>query len=132
MKSFVNFDRVKHSDEHGLACKDESRTIQSQKEEADINTIVRNFGITGQLPSGVRVPDYADFTDSITDFRTAIEAVRAAEESFAAMPSDLRKRLDYDPQQFLEFCADPANLEEMRKLGLAVDLPRPVAPGGAS
>lgn len=103
---------------HGLACKDPSRAVQSQKDEADINTIVRNFGVTGKLPVSVRVPMYGDF-DTVSDYREAIEAVRAAEESFLAMPSELRDRLGNDPQRFLEWCADKGNLEEMRKLGLA-------------
>jgi len=124
------FDRSKWSKAHSLECLDPSLTIQSQKEEADINTIVRNFGVTGQLPQGVRIPEYGDF-DAVDDFRTAVEAIRAAEASFLAMPSALRARLDNDPARFVEWCADPSNLEEMRTLGLAV--PAPVlAPVGAS
>lgn len=109
----------------GLKCEDPSLAVQSQKEEADINTIVRNFGVTGQLPVGVRIPQYGDF-DGIDDYRTALEAVRAAEESFMRLPADLRARLDHSPQAFLEYAANPANLEEMRKLGLAVPASPPV------
>lgn len=126
-RNSVNFDRAAWSDLHGLECKDPSLTIQSQKEEADINTIVRNFGVTGQLPQGVRVPSYGDF-DGVDDYRSAIDAVRAAEDSFLAMPSDLRARLGNDAGRFVEWCADVNNLEEMRKLGLAV----PAAGPGAS
>lgn len=132
------FDRAKWSAAHVLKCLDPSLTVQSQKEEADINTIVRNFGVTGQLPQGVRVPEYGDF-DAVDDFRSAIEAIRAAEASFLAMPSELRARLDHDPARFVEWCADVGNLEEMRKLGLAVPAPVPApapvpppAPLGAS
>ncbi|AXH76062.1 MAG: internal scaffolding protein [Microviridae sp.] len=127
--SGLNYDRAAWSDMHGLECKDPSLAVQSQKDEADINTIVRNFGVTGQLPQGVRIPSYGDF-DSVDDYRTAIDAVRAAEASFLAMPSDLRARLGHDPARFVEWCADVGNLEEMRKLGLAV--PAPVSDSGAS
>lgn len=109
---------------HGLECKDPSRAIQDQRDDTDINTIVRNFGITGKLPEGVRVPTYGDF-DGISDFREAVDAVRAAEDAFLALPSSLRAELGHDPQRFLEYAADPANLEAMRKLGLAVVPPVP-------
>jgi len=114
----------------GVACQDPSLTVQSQRDEADINVIVRNFGITGKLPTGVRVPTYGDFT-GVEDYRDALDAVRSAEESFNAMPAELRKRLDHDPARFVEWCTDPSNLEEMRKLGLAVPAPA-VASGDAS
>lgn len=118
-RTFWNYDPVEVSNATGLECRDPSLAVQSQKDEADINTIVRNFGVTGQLPVGVRTPIYDDF-DEVIDYRTAIERAREAEASFLAMPSELRARLDHDPQKFLEYCADPANLEEMRSLGLAV------------
>lgn len=125
-RSLWNYDRAKVRDDTGLTCEDPSLAVQSQKDEADINTIVRNFGVTGQLPVGVKVPIYEDF-DEIIDYRTAIERVREAEASFLAVPSELRERLGHDPQKFLEYCADPNNLEEMRKLGLAVSRDAPPA-----
>jgi len=122
VRTTYNFDAAAWSDFHGLKCEDPSLAVQSQKDEADINTIVRNFGITGKLPESVRVPMYGDF-EGIEDYREALHAIKEAEASFLAMPSDLRNRLDNDPQRFLEWCADSSNLEEMRKLGLAVPLP---------
>ena len=111
---------------------DESKTVQSGKEEADINVIVKRFGITGVVPTNVRVPLYGDFTE-IGDFREAQNAILLANASFMAMPAEVRLRFDNDPQAFLEFCSNPANLDEMRKLGLAVpapvvDPPAPVVP----
>lgn len=119
VRAYRSYDPDVVSDETGLECKDPSLAVQSQRDEADINTIVRNFGITGKLPENVRVPSYGDF-DVVDDYRSAIEAVRAAEGSFMQMPADVRSRFENDPQQFLDFCMNPDNLEEMRKLGLAV------------
>lgn len=116
-----NFDAKAWSRQFGLVCPEPTRTIQSQKDEADINTIVRNFGVTGKVPVSTRIPTYGDF-DGVSDYREAIEAIRAAESSFLAMPADLRKRLDNDPQKFVEWCADSNNLAEMRKLGLAPEV----------
>lgn len=50
---------------------DEDRTQQQFAEEADINTIVKRFGLTGELPSPVSVPMTGDFTGA-TDFHTAM------------------------------------------------------------
>lgn len=106
---------------------DESRTNQSSKDEADINVIVRRFGITGAMPQNVRLPMYGDFTD-VVDFQTAQNAVIAARESFMQIPADVRARFNNDPQEFLEFVNDPNNLEEMYKLGLAKKPEAPVDP----
>jgi len=118
VRTMSNMDLKEWSDYNGTAGVGPSLTVQSQKEEADINNIVKSFGVTGKLPVGVRIPTYGDF-EGVSDYREAVEAMKLAEESFMAMPSDLRKRLDHDPQKFIEWCIDPANLEEARKYGLA-------------
>lgn len=111
----------------GLECKDDSLAIQSALEESDINTIVRRFGLTGQLPSEVRAPQYGDFTE-VTDYQTALNAVIAANDAFAQMPADVRARFDNDPGKFVDFCSDEANREEAKKLGLLVPDKEPVEP----
>lgn len=135
VKRFVrtegNYDADGLSTETGLRCLDASRTIQSQKDEADINVIVKNFGITGKMPENVRVPRFGDF-EMVGDYRDAIHAVREAEASFMAMPANVRSEFENDPQLFLEFCGDPANLPRMRELGLAVPLPTPPDPPAPS
>lgn len=103
----------------GLECKDVSRTVQSSRDEVDINTVVRRFGLTGQLPTDLAVPQFADFTE-IFDFHSAMNVVAEAKDAFMQMPADVRARFVNDPQEFVAFASDPANLEEMRKLGLAV------------
>lgn len=95
------------------------KTVQSEKENCDINVIMRRFRVTGQMPPGsVRLPEYADYSE-VTDFHTAMNVVRAAREDFMALPADVRKRFGNDPQNFLEFCGDPNNVDEMIKMGLA-------------
>lgn len=130
IRSPYNYDRFAASRESGLLCDDPSLTVQSDAEDADINVIVARFGITGQVPVDVRVPLEADFVD-VFDFHTAMQAVRAAEESFAEMPANVRERFRNDPGLFVDFCLEEkdgvlVNLEEMRKLGLAVDKPAPL------
>jgi len=112
-----------------------SLTQQSQAEEADINTIVRRFGLTGHMPQSVRAPTWGDF-DGVWDYRTALEAISEANNAFMEYPAAVRARFENDPAQFVDFCSDPANLGEMASLGLAI--PRqtssqaPTAPIGGS
>lgn len=95
-----------------------TRTQVHMQEEVDINTIVKRFGLTGQLPTSVRTPNYGDFT-GVVDYQTALNTVMEAENLFSALPAEIRKRFENDPQQYLEFCENPDNIEELRKLGLA-------------
>lgn len=113
------YDTNSVSRETGLECKDETRTQQHFKDEVDINTIVKRFGLTGQLPENVRVPLQVDFED-IFDFQTAMNVVRAGEEAFMTMPADVRARFGNDPARFLSFVQDPANTDEAVKLGVAI------------
>lgn len=117
LRTPYNYDMNKAGDESGLHCKDDSRTKQSFAEEADINTIVRRFHISGELPTNVRMPTYADFGE-VFDFQTAMNAIREAQESFMAMPAHVRARFHNDPAEFVDFCSNQANRAEAEKLGL--------------
>lgn len=108
----------------GLTCKDPSLTRQSEAEDADINTIVRRFNLTGQLPTNIRVPLQEDFVDALT-FQEAHNAIINAQQSFMAMPAEVRQRFDHNPAAFVEFCSNADNLPEMRQLGLAVSAIEP-------
>lgn len=120
-----NYDTNAASDESATTCKDPSMAQQSSKEETDINTIVERFGLTGELPSGVRAPQYGDFT-AVTDYHTALNAVAIANEAFDEMPWKIRARFHNDPENFVKFVADPANRDEAIKLGLII--PKPAEP----
>ena len=91
-----NYDAEAISLETGLKCEDESLAVESAKEEADINTIVRRFGLTGELPDDVRMPQSGDFT-GIPDFHTALNLVRATQEEFMRVPAEIRDRFQNDP-----------------------------------
>lgn len=131
LRAYLSYDPDEASNAAGLACDDVSRTRQADAKDADINTIVKNFGLTGTVPAGVRVPTYGDF-DFVGDYRSAIEAIRSADASFMAMPADVRSRFDNDPARFVDFCSDPANVDELRKLGLAVPAPETPPPPPAA
>ncbi|WNK14677.1 MAG: internal scaffolding protein [Microvirus sp.] len=125
LRTAFNYDRNLAGDESGLDCSVEpSMTQQSFAAECDINTIVRMFGVTGELPSGVRMPTYGDFS-GVFDFHSAVNAISAARESFDQMPAEVRYRFHNDPAEFVDFCSAEANRDEAIKLGLV--LPRAVA-----
>lgn len=100
-----------------------SRTIQSGKADADINVIVRRFGLTGQVKPNNLQPFYGDFSE-VEDYQDAHNRLVAARESFQALPSDVRERFANDPGNLIRFVNDGRNLEEARRLGLM----RPVEP----
>jgi phage internal scaffolding protein len=96
-----------------------SRTHQSMLPECDINSIVKKANSTGQLPQLIKSnPQYGDFTGPI-DYHTSMTIIAHANEQFAALPAHQRARFSNDPIKFLEFTANPENLPEMVKLGLA-------------
>jgi len=137
IRSLFNYDRDAVSVDSGLVCEDESLALQSAKDESDINTIVRKFGLTGELPNDLKMPQSGDFTD-VPDFHTAMNLVRSAQEEFLRVPADVRARFSNDPQKLMSFLEDESNRDEARKLGFLaepVPVPEPmrvqvVAPSG--
>jgi len=114
--------------ESGLACEDPSLAQQQFRDECDINSIVRRFGLTGQVPAPLNVPTYGDFSQ-VVDFHTAMTLIRQSSEQFAALPAQLRERFGNDPGQLLEFLGDVRNRDEAVRIGLIESpSPPPVAP----
>lgn len=111
----------------------ESMAIQSAKEECDINTIVKRFGITG-VPANVALPPaLTDFQDAF-DFQSSLDRLNEATRSFMSMTADTRARFLNDPHRFVAFCSERdhngqlVNRDEMVKYGLALPKVEPVIP----
>lgn len=118
VRSPYNYDVDEASISTGLCCDpDEDQTQQQFKEECDINEITRRFGLGAEMPNGLKVPSYGDFT-GIESYHDACNAIAEAGESFDALPATLRDRFRNDPGLFVEFVLDDANREEAVKLGL--------------
>lgn len=118
------YDADQVSDDTGLQCADASLAVQDQKDEVDINTLVRRFGLTGELPQNVSIPMESEFVQ-VTTFHEAMNAIRDAEEAFMQMPWDIRLRFNHDAGQFVAFASDEANRDEAIRLGLIVPPPAP-------
>lgn len=127
-KAHNGYDTAKESDATGIGNFEPTLTIQSMAEDADINVLMTRYGLTGKFPEHNRLPTYEDYGE-IFDFRSAVEAIQKAQAMFLEYPPSLRGRFENNPQLFLEFCSDPNNLEEMRRLGLAKEAP-PAPPAG--
>ncbi|AKI26938.1 internal scaffolding protein VP3 [Gokushovirinae Fen7875_21] len=119
LRTFNNYDTRAASDESALFCPEPTMAQQHPKEECDINTIVNRFGLTGELPTGVRAPQYGDFT-GLGDFRDALEAIQAADAAFMQMPAAVRYRFHNNPAEFVDFCSNPFNYAEAESLGLVI------------
>jgi len=117
IRGFNNYDTDAASKDSGLKCMDASKAVQEQAEEADINVIVRRFGVTGELPIVQRIPLQVDI-DEVLDYRTCLDRVKAADRAFASQPAEIRARFQNDARQFVDFFEDPRNEDEARKLGI--------------
>lgn len=115
----VYSDPVRTSD---LECLDPSLAQQQFAADADINVMLERFKVTGQMPQGFIAPSYGDFT-GISDYRSAVEAVKRASDSFMDLPAHVRARFENNPQNLMAFLEDPANRSQAIDLGL---VPRPV------
>lgn len=117
-----------------------SLTIQSAKDECDINLIIERAN-RGMAPAFIneRIPQFGDFSD-VADYQSAFNQVLAAQDQFAELPSKIRARFGNDPAQLLSFLSDASNRDEAIRLGLIVpadsvpagDGRAPQAPGDAS
>lgn len=113
---------------HSEACatqNDEpSLTQQSDANDCDINVIMARYQQTGQVPQIVQQAIYGDFT-TVTDFRSALDMVRNAQEKFAELPAKIRAKFNNNPAEFMDFVHDPNNADAMVEMGLAEPPPKP-------
>lgn len=100
----------------------ETLVQQQFANEVDVNTIVRRFGVTRQMPSGPSGGVYGDFT-GITDFESASAAVERAREGFMSLDAGVRERFGNDPGAYLDYVSGLTDEE----LGPEVGGPAPVA-----
>jgi len=107
-----------HDTDFAVRNDDPSKTQQSDARDTDINVIMKRYEQTGQLPAALGSPLFGDFTNA-PDYRQAVEAVNTAHEAFMQIPAKVRAQFNNDPQQFIEFATNPANAEELLKMGLA-------------
>lgn len=115
--------------DEGTKCLEETRTQQHQKDDTDINLIMKRATRSGVLASSFMSrgnPRFGDFT-KIASFQDAYNQITQAQAAFAALPSALRTRFENDPGKLIAFLEDPTNKEEAINLGLVERPPVPEA-----
>lgn len=102
-----------------LNCTEPSLTKQEYKDECDIARIVDTYTRTGFRPydGAESVGLYADVSE-LPDYKSSLEYVIAARDSFSQMPIHVKRRFHNNPQELLTFLKDENNREEAEKLGL--------------
>ena len=96
----------------------EPRTKQAFKDECDINRIVKRHGEHGLWDHLTpQKPLYGDFSTAV-DLQDAIELVQAAEDSFMALPAEVRALADNDPIKFAQMCASRDDFDALVQAGL--------------
>lgn len=105
---------------HALYCDDPSLTVQSLKDECDINKIIARYQKSGDLTHvNERVARYGDFSN-VPSYQEALDLVSRAENMFMEMSPEVRERFANDPGKMVEFLQDEKNYDEAVKLGLVL------------
>lgn len=110
---------VEQIEDHSLHFDGPSLTRQEYAEECDLNVLMSRYEKTGVFPQPMGPPQYLDLTGMPPDLMSAMAILNDAQAAFMRLPALVRKEFDNDPAMFVEFAQDPANLEQLRKWGLA-------------
>jgi len=104
-------------------------TEQSHRQSCDIHHILRKAREGGVITHlAADRAQYGNFIGA-PDFIAAQEVIARANTMFSEVPSRIRERFKNDPAQYLDFCMDPRNRDELLKLKIDVShLPEPPAP----
>lgn len=98
-------------------------TQQHHENETNINTIMAKALKSGIMPVGkdMNLLKFGDFETGF-DYQESMNKIIAANESFEALPSQIRNRFRNDPALFLDFVSDESNRQEAVSLGLIQDV----------
>ena len=99
-----------------------SLTQQQFTPETDLNEIMRQYGVTDRAAEpaafapGTLAIDYTHLEG--LEYRDVLDRMREAQQAFAQLPADLRRRFNNKPEDLWDFVNDPRNDEEAVKMGL--------------
>lgn len=102
-----------------------SKTMQEFIDDCDINHILNSFNSTGVLPpsqqvDSMRVPEFLDISDLPETPQEFYDVFKTAQDSFDALPVEIKERFNHDKEKFIKFVLDPKNVNTLCDLGLAV------------
>lgn len=108
---------------------EESLTQQHFTRDADLNTIVKRYGISdGAIPPAALDGRYYGDFSNVYEFRDILDHAREAMNKFNKLPADLRAQFNNDPAVLHDWVMDPVNAAEAVELGLLAKTPTPEPP----
>lgn len=123
LKAWGNYDTDAESDATGFKPIGATLTDQSQKDETDINLMIERFGVLGTAErASIKVPPmHQDFAEGVTDFQTAMNTIREAQEAFNALDAHSRARFNNDPGMFIEHMEQVLSAAESKRRDRQID-----------
>lgn len=98
----------------------EKMTKQADKDQACIHKILEKARRGVMVPVNTKTPIEGGLP-SVDSFHSAMNVVVKARQSFETLPVSVREKFAHNPAEFLKFAGDPKNVQEMIKMGLAVE-----------
>lgn len=90
----------------GVKFTEPSATLQSFKDDADINCIIARYENTGVLVDPTvpvsRTPNFGDFSE-LPSYQEAQNVIIAAKNAFDSLSSKIRERFNNDPAAYFDF-----------------------------
>nr|DAQ54786.1 MAG TPA: Scaffold protein [Microviridae sp.] len=118
----------------GIKFDQPSQTLQSFKNDADINCIIARFENTGVLVDPTvpvsRTPQFGDYS-AMPSYQEAQNVIVAANNAFYSLASNIRERFGNDPAAYFQFVQSlkegSEDYAEAIRLGI-IDKPADCAP----
>lgn len=95
-----------------------SKTKVSEAKRCDINTILERHRKTGMVEHVNRRQGFYGDVSGVSDYLTALNRVKIANEAFNSLSARIRDRFKNDPAELLAFLGDESNREEAIALGI--------------
>ncbi len=92
-------------------------SLVKESDATDPNQLINRWVRTGSVVQPGSEPRYGDFSTH-SDYHSALEAIRGAQEDFMALPSKVRQACSNDAGIFLDACANEKGLDALIELGL--------------
>lgn len=100
-----------------IDCAFPGKTEQAHAKDTDINYILKDYTRTGFIKHANRNQGRYDDVTGV-DFQDAMNIIATANSMFENLPSQIRKRFNQNPAEFLDFVQNPANGTEMERMGI--------------
>ena len=114
-----NYDRDEVSKNTALVCEDESLAQQNMKDDADLNIMIRKYGV---LPA--QQVNWKEFDATVIprDYHQLQNMMKEADAAFLSLPGEVRQSVDNDPEKFLAMVdAKKAEIKKQEKESAKAD-----------